>query len=60
MKRYRVTMEFYVYAESDEQGQKKAFHAARRIERSYDNGAQVLSIETAPVGEIGNNKQIWP
>lgn len=58
MERYLVTMQFYINAKDDSNAKREA--EVRAIEERIfdDNQAQVISIEHAPFGKIGQNRKI--
>jgi len=60
-KRYVVTIDFYIYAESDEQAKEKAKQFVDDVQFVVDkteNNASVVSINEAPFGKIGNSREV--
>lgn len=53
-KRYVVTIEMYVWAETDEEAINESIEAAHEINRAEDNGCAVVSVVEQPAGTIGN------
>lgn len=58
MERYLVTMQFYVNEPNDKNAITAASHFKLLIDAKYDNKAQIISIETAPFGKIGQNRKV--
>lgn len=59
-KRYVVTMDFYLWAESDDYAIKAAEIIAFQMNDRMDNRAAVLNIVEQPFGKIGSNRVIFP
>jgi len=61
MKRYAVTVDLYIYANSDEDVKSKAGQFKKDIEFAVDNtenNANIVSIHEAPFGKIGNLREV--
>ena len=56
--RYIVTMDFYIYADDNENAIELAKHIAEKQVEEYDNNASILKIEHQPWGTI-ESKLIW-
>lgn len=52
MKRYTVTSDFYLYADSDEEAKQKADAFNRKMRDKYDNQSNILTIHETPVGTL--------
>jgi len=52
MKRYAVTVDFYIHAPNDKVAIEMANDIAEDMDRKEDNKANVLSVHSAPFGNI--------
>lgn len=52
-KRYVVTMDFYLYAENDDEAVKEALKIAYEEDKKHDNKCTVVSINEQPTGRLG-------
>ncbi|MDG1950927.1 MAG: hypothetical protein P8J32_09010 [bacterium] len=50
--RYILTMDMYIYAESDEDAIRKSQEIVEKEKDQYDNQAQVLTVHKAPFGTM--------
>ena len=57
-KRYAVTVDLYVYAETDEKAKEEAEFYKEHIQLVADNKANVVSIHEAPFAKIGNLREV--
>ena len=55
-KRYTVTADFYLYAESDEEAKEKASNWAYWQRKEHDNQANVLEIHETPFASLTARK----
>ena len=53
--RYVANMEFYVYANSDEEAKIKSQSMAKEMEMKLDNQAKITKIIKQSFGTLGNN-----
>jgi hypothetical protein len=58
MKRYAVVMDFYVYAENDEDAKAQAQKVADDINDKEDAKAIVLKITESKFGVIGEQREV--
>ena len=61
MKRYAVTVDLYIYAETDEEVKNKAKKFTEDIEFAIDkteNRASIVSIHEAPFAKLGNLREV--
>ena len=58
MKRYTLTLELYVFAESDDEARRKARKIARLQRINYDNDCMPTSLSAAPYGVIETPKNL--
>jgi hypothetical protein len=56
MKRYAVTIDLYVYANSDEQAIKQSDDIAKQMDLDNDNKASVQSIHEQSFGQLTSRK----
>jgi hypothetical protein len=56
MKRYAVTIDLYVYAESDEDAIKQSEQIAKQMDLDNDNKATVQSIHEQSFGKLTSRK----
>ena len=56
MKRYAVTIDLYVYAESDDKAIEQADDIAKYMDLDNDNKASVVSIHEQQFGKLTNRK----
>jgi hypothetical protein len=56
MKRYSVTIELYVYADSDEDAIKQSEQIAKQMDIDNDNKASVQSIHEQSFGQLTSRK----
>ena len=57
-KRYTVTLDLYVYTNTDEQAFKEAKKVIDTLENKDDCKAEILSIHKTPFGTIGEARKI--
>ncbi len=57
--RYVLTMDMYIYAESDEQALMIANDIVKKENDEWDNQAKILSVHSAPYGQNKIN-QLFP
>ena len=53
--RYVVDMEFYVYANNDEEAKVKSQAMAKEMEMKLDNQAKIIKIAKQSFGTLGSN-----
>ena len=58
-KRYVVAIDFYVYAENDEDAQVQAQNICDNINQGDDHQADVQVVTSARFGEIGEGKEVF-
>jgi hypothetical protein len=58
MKRYTVLVDFYLYAENDEEAKRKAELRRKLIEEIDDNRASIVSMHETPFAEIGTAREV--
>lgn len=56
MKRYVVTLDFYLYAENDESAIKEALKIAYEEDKKFDNRCTVVSLHEQPTGRLGSRE----
>jgi hypothetical protein len=56
MKRYAVTIDLYVYADSDQDAIKQADDIAKQMDLDNDNKASVQSIHEQSFGQLTSRK----
>lgn len=54
MSRYIVKLQFYIYADSDQEARQTAENLAEEQRSHNDNECQVVSITEQPFGKLGN------
>ena len=52
IKRYSMTMEFYIYADSDKNAVDLAEHIVEKQKKKWDNRAWVSSVKEQPFGSL--------
>ena len=57
-KRYAVTVDLYVYAETDEKAKEEAKFYKEHIQLVADNKANIVSIHEAPFATIGKAREV--
>ena len=61
MKRYAVTVDLYIYADTDDEAKEKAQNFTEDVQFAIDkteNDARVVSIYDAPFAKLGNLREI--
>jgi hypothetical protein len=56
MKRYTTIVDFYIYAENDDEAKEEAKRFAKQIDTKMDNKCKVLELHYTPFGSIKNRK----
>ena len=56
MKRYTVTMEFYIFEDGDDAAKNEAERIAARLRAKKDNQAKVHEIHETPLGSLKPRK----
>jgi len=56
--RYVMTMEFYIYAPTDEKAKSLAKYVAERQKMKFDNRCGVTSLKMAPFGSLTEGKEL--
>ena len=59
MKRYVLTLDLYIYADSDEDVKELAEQFAKDLDQLHDNKCNVVEIHENEFGTIGNRK-VYP
>jgi hypothetical protein len=52
MKRYAVTLDFYVHASNEHEAMSKSEKIAKEIRDKYDNSAKVIGISESSFGHL--------
>lgn len=58
LKRYTVTIDLYVYANSDDDAMNEAKEIVKILENKNDSKTEILSIHETPFGTIGEARNI--
>jgi len=58
LKRYTVTIDLYVYANSDDDAMNEAKEIVKILENKNDSKTEILSIHETPFGTIGEARKV--
>jgi len=56
MKRYVITLDAYIYADTDEEAVNQAADLVKKMNKKYDNDADVVSLHEQPFGTFESRK----
>jgi hypothetical protein len=57
-KRYLVTLDYYIYADTDEKSKRIAADDAAEMRNKKDNKAGIISIQSAPYGVLQSEARV--